>query len=323
MTPMSLWHRGHATVNLDSIVVVMDAALRNRLTFGPIMLAVLLGILYLDWAIERWTADWAPHALNTIGGLKGTGVLVLMMLIVPPAITELTRLFAATHVTPFRTISTVGSLLLLGHGFATQFPDFKPIATSTLAFIIVGVMIFAALRRAAMKQVDESVVAMAGTLLATMYLGGLCWFLLALRVKTGVLTEFQGTTYHVVMILLCVKFTDIGAFFGGKALGRNKLIPWLSPGKTIEGLACGLIAAAAIGAAAAPFIVNLSWGKGAIFGAVIGFVGQCGDLLESLMKRDAEIKDSGSLIPGFGGILDVLDSPLLAAPVAYLLFSLL
>ena len=71
-----------------------------------------------------------------------------------------------------------------------------------------------------------------------------------------------------------------------------------------------------------PHNFHLSWWKGFIFGVVIGGIGQLCDLLESLMKRDAEVKDSGSLIPGFGGILDVIDSPLLAAPFAYLLFSL-
>ena len=70
------------------------------------------------------------------------------------------------------------------------------------------------------------------------------------------------------------------------------------------------------------FSYHLPWWKGAIFGAVIGGIGQAGDLLESLMKRDAEVKDSGKLVPGFGGILDIIDSPLLAAPFAYLLFSL-
>jgi phosphatidate cytidylyltransferase len=77
-----------------------------------------------------------------------------------------------------------------------------------------------------------------------------------------------------------------------------------------------------MGALCARWILDLTWGKAFIFGVVIGGIGQLGDLLESLMKRDAEVKDSSNLIPGFGGVLDVIDSPLLAAPFAYLLFSL-
>ena len=124
------------------------------------------------------------------------------------------------------------------------------------------------------------------------------------------------------MILLCVKMTDIGAFFTGRAIGKHKLIPWLSPGKTWEGLAGGLVLSGIVGACFAPSIVDLEWYKGALFGILIGGIGQLGDLLESMMKRDADVKDSGDLIPGFGGMLDVIDSPLLAAPFAYLLFSL-
>ena len=85
-----------------------------------------------------------------------------------------------------------------------------------------------------------------------------------------------------------------------------------------------MLTAGVVGMICANFVkeVQLSPHKGFIFGVVLGGIGQVGDLLESLMKRDAEVKDSGRLIPGFGGILDVMDSPLFAAPFAYLLFSL-
>src|SRR4030095_15096365 len=114
------------------------------------------------------------------------------------------------------------------------------------------------------------------------------------RVKHAGRHLFQGSTMILVMVLLVVKATDIGAFFGGRVIGRHKLIPWLSPGKTWEGLICGVLFSALIGALLAPLIglpdYRLTWWKGAIFGLVLGAIGQAGDLLESLMKRDAEVK---------------------------------
>src|SRR6185295_17650672 len=94
--------------------------------------------------------------------------------------------------------------------------------------------------------------------------------------------------------------------------------------KTWEGLACGVLLSGIIGALFTPFFLHhmkTAWWKGFIISALLGAIGQAGDLLESMMKRDADVKDSGKLIPGFGGVLDVIDSPLLAAPFAYLLFS--
>lgn len=293
----------------------MEPALKNRLTYGPIMLAALFALLWLDWWVQARTISARfPH------GIGGVGLLVLLWFILPLATIELATVFAAERIKPYRFISTAGSGMLVLHAFGTQFDFIKPIAASALAFIIVFVMLLAALQRASMRQPQEAITSMAGTVLAMLYLGGLGWFIIALRVKDS--PRFTGSTMLILMILLVVKFTDIGAYFGGRAFGKHKLIAWLSPGKTWEGLLCGLIIAALTGGLCAPRVSNLTWPKAMIFGAIIGGIGQLGDLLESLMKRDAEMKDSSRLIPGFGGILDVIDSPLLAAPFAYLLFSL-
>jgi phosphatidate cytidylyltransferase len=309
----------------------MDSSLKKRLTFGPLMLALLLALLWFDHAAQVWTRDkgW-NHTASVDGravGVGGIGLALVLLILLPPATVELATLFAAEKVKPYRFISAAGSGLLIAHAFCTQFRKFQLYSTSSLAFIIVFTMLFAALRRAWVRQTQEAITHMAGTLLATLYLGGLAWFLMALRVKHSLNPEhFTGTTMIIVMILLVVKSTDIGAYFGGRALGKNKLILWLSPGKTWEGLICGLLTAGLIGAIFSRWInpptYHLAWWKGVIFGIVIGGIGQVGDLLESLMKRDANVKDSSKLIPGFGGILDIIDSPLLAAPFAYLLFSL-
>jgi phosphatidate cytidylyltransferase len=309
----------------------MQNSLRQRLTYGSLMLAALLALLYFDYWVERSTQGLvkvpAAHPPREFG-LAGVGLLLLLLIMLPLATTEVGRLFVAENVRPYRFLAGLGSGLLAIHAFLTQFPWFQHIAASTLAFIIVFVMILAAIRRASGRHTEEAITHMAGTVLAMLYLGGLAWFLIALRVKHSVDQQhgFQGSTQAVVMILLVVKFADIGAYFGGRAFGRHMLIPWLSPQKTWEGLLCGLTTSALIGLACSVIwphaLSTLSWPKALLFGAIIGAVGQGGDLLESLMKRDAQVKDSGNIIPGFGGLLDVIDSPLLAAPAAYLLFSL-
>jgi phosphatidate cytidylyltransferase len=311
----------------------MQDALRNRLTFGTMMLVGLLALLYFDYKIEKWTGPSGSYNGLVAGpegrfGLSGVGVLILMMILLPLAMPELANLFTAEKVSPYRSISLTGSGLLSLHAFMTQFGWFQPVAASSFAFIVVFVMLSTALRRAWGRHTHEAITHMAGTVLAVLYLGGLAWFLMALRVKHSVdPARFQGSTAVVVMILLVVKFTDIGAYFGGRALGRTKLIPWLSPGKTWEGFICGVATAAVVGlicvSMAPAHLQTIRWpAKAMAFGALIGAIGQAGDLLESLMKRDAEVKDSGHLVPGFGGVLDIIDSPLLAAPFAYLLFSL-
>jgi phosphatidate cytidylyltransferase len=304
----------------------MQQTLSYRLGYGTLMLAGLFCILYLDLRIEHWTAGMLP---STGGrhGLGGVGIFLLLLLVLPQGTQELATLFSAERVRPYRFLAATGSGLLILHAFLTQFKWFQPIAASAFAFALVLVMIFAAVRRVWGRHTHEAITHMAGTVLATLYLGGLGWFILALRVKHSTNPHgYQGSTESILMILLTVKSTDIGAYAFGSLLGRHKLIPWLSPKKSWEGLVGGVATAAVVGMICVKIwpreLATLNDATGAIFGAILGLVGTAGDLLESLMKRDANVKDSGSLIPGFGGVLDVIDSPLLAAPVAYLLFSL-
>jgi phosphatidate cytidylyltransferase len=126
----------------------------------------------------------------------------------------------------------------------------------------------------------------------------------------------------LLVIVAIVKAADVGAYATGHAIGKHKLIPWLSPGKTIEGFIGGLVFSAVVAALILPQLSTFTPVKAIFAGLVLGAVGQLGDLLESLLKRDAGVKDSGKL-PGFGGLLDLLDSPLLAAPAAYWLLKLI
>jgi phosphatidate cytidylyltransferase len=126
----------------------------------------------------------------------------------------------------------------------------------------------------------------------------------------------------VLMFIFVVKSSDIGAYTFGRLFGKHKLSPRVSPKKTWEGLGGAVIAAALVSVAfAAVFGIMTIW-LAPVFGACMAVVGQLSDLSESMLKRDAQQKDSSNRVPGFGGILDVIDSLLFAAPVAYLFFRL-
>jgi phosphatidate cytidylyltransferase len=118
---------------------------------------------------------------------------------------------------------------------------------------------------------------------------------------------------------------DVGAFAFGKKLGKHKLIPAVSPGKTIEGCIGGLVTSAgvSVGIAMAAGLTGASGDLSILtwvgLGALIGAVAQAGDLFESLLKREAGVKDSGAIVPQFGGVLDMIDGLLVAAPVVWFL----
>lgn len=128
--------------------------------------------------------------------------------------------------------------------------------------------------------------------------------------------RLDGGFAPVLAFLLIIWAADIAAYFVGLAAGRHKLAPRVSPGKSWEGAAASVVAAAVVGALAAATF-RLPVAGGLVVGAATNVAAQLGDLFESTMKRKAGVKDSGRLLPGHGGILDRFDSVFIAAPVAY------
>jgi phosphatidate cytidylyltransferase len=118
----------------------------------------------------------------------------------------------------------------------------------------------------------------------------------------------------VIVLLAGVWSFDTGAYLVGRAIGRRPFLPWISPKKTLEGVLGGLVVATA-GVAVVLGISGSSPLEALVLGPLLGIVAQSGDLAESLLKRAAGAKDSGTLLPGHGGILDRVDSILFAAPV--------
>lgn len=159
------------------------------------------------------------------------------------------------------------------------------------------------------------------------YIGLLFSSFVLLRELPGVLrvSPFGSAdkgAWLMLFVAACVWATDTFAYFVGRALGKHKLAPALSPAKTIEGAIGGLCGAMAVGAAFGNWI-HLPLVHGLAIGAIAGTVGQMGDLFESALKREIGVKDFGHVMPGHGGALDRFDSLLFVVPLAYLYLRLI
>lgn len=292
----------------------------KRLLFGPVMIALLIAGLFLDHmvtshALPAAIAGVLPEGWRSGNWPRGTILLPIVLALVALAAREMAALLEAEGIEGSKRMATFAAVVgvLVSCLVPAAFKGTTAVAIVSTAAVAVLVTAMAFYSRH--KSVEGVIAATGGVLLSFVYLGLMAGFLLAIR------REFEVVVLG--WVILMVKACDIGAYFTGKAIGKHKLIPWLSPGKTWEGLWGGVTLSALVGVFGAMLVARVTgdevpaWWACALLGATLGVVGQAGDLLESLLKRDAGKKDSGGSIPGFGGILDVLDSPLLAAPVAF------
>jgi len=207
----------------------------------------------------------------------------------------------------------VGTVLAAAVAAAPALPTGAEGALVLLAFAVIGAALALLLRPGSL---EPGLGQFAATLLPVLYAGGLLSFAAALH-------RLAGGREHLLYLLAVTWVADTAAFYGGTALGRTPLSPRVSPKKTVEGSVIGVLA----GAAASVVFQrvaggSLPWWGAALVGSVLAVAGQVGDLAESLCKRSAGVKDTGSLIPGHGGLLDRLDSLLFAAPVYYAMVRL-
>jgi phosphatidate cytidylyltransferase len=286
----------------------INAKMIKRIVFGLIMIAFMVGIFWLDWHFAQ--------------GLIGLPMACLFLVLICLAIWEVRKmaLSAGLAILPISAVITCGTLTTLPLWWQFINPLAQPDGGQMLAIMGGCVMLIFA-EQMARASTAGAFGRIACTILTLAYLGVAGAIVLNIRVQFGL--------PMLILFLAAVKFTDIGAYFTGSFLGRHKLIAWLSPGKTWEGLAGGLLASAVVTAILAWVMgvelagIKMTWLRAAGFGAAVGLAGQFGDLGESLLKRSVNIKDSGVFLPEFGGILDILDSPLLSAPMAYGLLILM
>lgn len=283
--------------------------LRQRLVSGPVMILLVIFGAWLDSRLDGMAAPW--------GGLLPPGLIVtpVVLVLAGLAARELARILRDAGILASTTLTC--GVAMIGVLLAAFVPGHldgitgASVVSFAVGLVLAGSMVYYGRH----KKVEGMIAAAGGALLAFSVLGLMLGFIVTLRREHDI--------WIVLWVLLVTKSSDIGAYTVGRAIGKRTLIGWLSPGKTWEGLGGAVVSAAVIGAGGAailkaspvPGSPDVIWGL--VLGGLFALIGQAGDLLASVLKRDAGVKDAGGTVPGFGGVLDVIDSLLLAPPVAY------
>jgi phosphatidate cytidylyltransferase len=253
-------------------------------------------------------------------------VVVVVAIAIAAALYELYAAFAAGGYHP-RTGVGIGTALALMASVI-----FQPlVAFDLLPLILAGAILASLIAELFRHNQAGGLPAWALTFTGALYIGWLLSHFVLLRALTtqlnpGLLTPLglEPGAAWVFLVLAVTFLQDTAAYFVGRSWGRHKLAPALSPKKTWEGAAGGMVGAIMASLICIPLLgLPLSFGAGALLGAIGGLVGPLGDLSESLIKRQVGLKDAGKIIPGHGGILDRADSLLFTGPVLYYLILLL
>jgi phosphatidate cytidylyltransferase len=248
--------------------------------------------------------------------------LIVMMGLAALGLMEFYDLAAKRQLMCFRNLGIVGGVLLMLGTFLhfsgklgiwqtpARVNDFE---TSFLIVFVLGLCV----RQFVSRSNTAGIVAISVTLFGLMYVPWLLNFIQKINFFPGV----NGTLY-VLYFILVTKFSDSGAYAVGSLIGKHKMIPRISPGKTWEGFGGAIfgstLASVVFFWIAGNKLVGMKLGHAIILGVILGVAAVIGDLIESLFKREAGVKDSGTRFPGIGGILDLLDSLLFNAPLMYL-----
>lgn len=166
------------------------------------------------------------------------------------------------------------------------------------------------------KETHQSVLSLSATVFGIIYISWCFSFLIKIRQlpEGAMLTGF---------LLIVTKSSDIGAYLWGRKFGKTALLKRISPGKSLEGAIGGFFTSLTVGIIFSLFIQTVTFWEKFFLIIILAIIAQLGDLFESLLKRDCQVKDSGKLFPGMGGVLDVMDSLIFTAPTFYLYLTMM
>ncbi len=183
-------------------------------------------------------------------------------------------------------------------------------------FFIVLACLFIFVLQFIRRDSSQALASVAVTLFGLLYIAWFFSFFIKLKFM-------PGGALLVAFVVLVTKMGDVGAYLVGGSVGKHSLIPRISPKKTVEGTIGGLVFSVITAILSKTYLPSFPYGHLAVLGLLLGILAQVGDLAESLIKRDCNVKDSGASLSGFGGLLDLMDSLIFTAPIFYFYVEIL